>query len=261
MISMCCFSSSIDRPELARELRHLVVLQQPQVLGDDLLGRRALEAEVPQLQQQALLQVARGDADRVEPLHERERPLDVRDRPAAHRRDLVHRRDQVAVVVEVADDGRADLAHHVVVALDRQLPQQVVRERRRRRERVLDRREFLDLLRRARPVAVVEVVAEEVLVVLVVPGVGLLLLGRLFRLLRHGGAVGRLQLLGRHLLEHRVLDHLLLQQIAELERRHRQQLDGLLQRRRQDQLLDELGVEFLLNRHGLNGPSPDPDPS
>jgi hypothetical protein len=59
----------------------------------------------------------------------------------------------------------------------------VVRKRRGRRQRVLDRWEFFDLGRRPRPVAVVEVVAEEVLVVLVVPGVGLFLGGLLFLLL------------------------------------------------------------------------------
>jgi hypothetical protein len=52
----------------------------------------------------------------------------------------------------------------------------------------------------------------------------------------------RLQFLGRHFLEHRILDHFLVEQFRELERRHRQQLDGLLQRRRQNQLLNELGV-------------------
>ena len=41
-----------------------------------------LEAEVAQLQQQALLQVARGDAGRIEALDQRERPLDVARRPA-----------------------------------------------------------------------------------------------------------------------------------------------------------------------------------
>ena len=91
--------------ELARDLRHLVVLEQAQVLGDDLLGRRALEPEVPELQPQALLQVARGDANRIERLHVLQRALDVGDRPLPHRRDLLDRRDQVAVVVEVADDG------------------------------------------------------------------------------------------------------------------------------------------------------------
>ena len=109
MISMCSFRSSIGMPELAGDLRHLVVLQQPQVLGDDLLGRRAFEPEVADLQPQAFLQVARGDADRVEGLHVLQRLLDVRDRPLAHRRDLFDRGHQVAVVVEVADDGAADL--------------------------------------------------------------------------------------------------------------------------------------------------------
>ncbi len=68
-------------PELAGDLRDLVVLQQAQVLGDDPLGRRALEAEVAQLQQQALLQVARGDADRVERLDVPQR-ASRRPRPA-----------------------------------------------------------------------------------------------------------------------------------------------------------------------------------
>ena len=137
----------------------------------------------------------------------------------------------------------------VVARLQRELPEQVIGERAGGRERVLDRRQLLDLRRRARAVAVVEVVAEEVLVVGVVPGVGLFG-GRLVGF----GLLGlllfsRLQLFGRHLLEQRVLDHLLVQQVGELERRHRQQLDRLLQRRRQNELLNELGVELLLNRH------------
>ena len=203
--------------------------------------------------QQALLQVARRDADRVERLHVLERPLDVGDRPLAHRGDLLHRRDEVAVVVEVADDRRADLAEPFVVGLQRELPHQVVGERGRRRERVLDRRQLLDLGRLREPVAVVEVVAEEILVVGVVPGVAFLggrLVGSGF-----SGALlfGRLQLLGRDLFEQRVLHHLLVQQLGQLERRHRQQLDRLLERRRQDELLNESGMEFLLNRHGSIG--------
>ena len=152
-----------------------MVLQQPQVLGDDLLGRRAFETEVPQLQRQAFLQIARRDADRVEALQQSQRALDFFDRPRPHRGELVHRRDEIAVVVEVADDGFADLAHQlVVVGLHRELPAQMIGQRRAGRERVLDRRQLLDFLRRARPIAVVEIVAEEVFVVLVVPGVGLL---------------------------------------------------------------------------------------
>ena len=74
MISTWCFSSSMRQAQLARQLRHLVVVQQAQVLGDDLLGRRALEVQVLDLQRQALLQVARGDADRVEALNQRAAP-------------------------------------------------------------------------------------------------------------------------------------------------------------------------------------------
>ena len=144
----------------------------------------------------------------------------------------------------------------LVVGLERELPEQVIGERGGRRERVLDRRQFLDLGRLPRAVAVVQVVAEEIFVVGVVPGVpffGRRLVGWLLLLLL---LLGRLEFLGRHLLEQRVLDHLLVQQVGQLERRHRQQLDGLLQRRRQDELLNELCMEFLLNRHGSVWPLP-----
>ena len=185
MISMCCFELLDGHAELLGELGNLVVLQQPEMLGDDLLGRRAFEAEVPELQRQALLQIAGADADRIEALQQAQRALDFFDRPRPHARDLVHRGDQVAVVVEVADDRLADLAHQlVVVGLDGQLPAQMVGQRAARRERVLDRRQLAHFLRRLGPVAVVEVFAEEILVVLVVPGVGLLLRRRFFFLAR-----------------------------------------------------------------------------
>jgi len=51
-----------------------------------------------------------------------------------------------------------------------------------------------------------------------------------------------LQVLGRHLFEQWVFDDFLVQEIGQLQGRHRQQLDRLLQRRRQDQLLCELGL-------------------
>ena len=63
---------------------------------------------MPDLQPQAFLQIARGDADRIERLHVLQRLLDVGDRPLAHRRDLLDRGHQIAVVVEVADDRAAD---------------------------------------------------------------------------------------------------------------------------------------------------------
>ena len=102
----------VDRHrELPRQLRDLMVLQQPHVLGDDLLGRRPRHPEMPQLQQQALLQVARGDANRIEALQQLERSARLPPSATAPCRELLDRRDQVAIVVEVADDGFADLAH------------------------------------------------------------------------------------------------------------------------------------------------------
>jgi hypothetical protein len=124
----------------------------------------------------------------------------------------------------------------------------MVGERGGRRQRVLDRRQLLDLGRRPRPIAVVQVIAEEVLVVLVVPAVGLFLVGRFLLLLFRCG-LDRLELLGGNFLQHRVLDHFLVEELRQLERRHGQELDRLLQRRRQNQLLDELGVKFLRDRH------------
>jgi hypothetical protein len=157
-----------------------------------------------------------------------QRALDFADRPVPHRRDLFHRRDEVAVVVEVADDGAADVLQQFVARLQRELPQKVIRQRGRRRQRVLDRRQLLHFLRRARAKPVVEIIAEEVLVIGVVPRVGLfgcgLFLG-LIGLLGFGG----LELFRLHFLEKRIFDHFLSQQVRQLECGHRQQLDRLLQ--------------------------------
>ena len=240
--------------QAARELRTLMALQELQVVGlpDDGLAGSSLEPEVTNLQQQALLRIARRHAYRIEGLDEPQHPLDLSGRPRAHRGDLVDRRYEVAVLVQVADDGGPDLAEQIVARAERELPGQVVCQGTRRRQRVLDRRQLLDLPRGPMAVAVVEVVAEEVLVVGVVPGV-LPIAGRLgirIRLVDLRGSIRLLLLLGRNLLEQRVLDYLLGQQVDELQRGHREQLDRLLQRRRQDQLLGQPCLQLLLYCHG-----------
>ena len=174
MISMCSLRSSIVTPSLRGDFGNLVVLQQPQVLGDDLLGRRALEPDVPQLQQQAFLQIARRDADRIEALHQLAAPARRRSTghgpiAASSSNDATRYPSSSRLPMMAAPISRIER----IVGLHRQLPHQVVGSERRRRERVLDRRKLLDFLRRPRTVAVVEVVAEEIFVVLVVPGVGL----------------------------------------------------------------------------------------
>jgi hypothetical protein len=78
-----------------------MVLEQPEVLGHDFFGRRALEAQVAKLKEQTLLQVARGDARGIEALEQPQRAVDVGHRPRPHRRQLLERGDQIPVVVEI----------------------------------------------------------------------------------------------------------------------------------------------------------------
>ena len=100
-----------------------------------------------------------------------------------------------------------------------------------------------DFLRRLRPVAVLQVIAEEIFVVGVVPGVVLGLgLGTSCSFSVAGWASAACRILGGDLLEQGVFHHFLRQEIGQLERRHRQQLDRLLQRGRQDELLRQLGL-------------------
>ena len=111
-----------------------------------------------------------------------------------------------------------------------QLPQQVVVEVRRLGQRVLDRRDLGQLGgAHAALGAVVEVVLEEPLDLDLLQRVlgPLALLGRLLL----GDLLGRLRLLDRDLLEQRVLHHLLLEHLGELEGGERQELDRLLERR------------------------------
>ena len=161
--------------------------------------------------------------DWIERLDEIQGALDLAGRPWPHRGDLVDRHIQVPVLVQVPDDGRTDLPQPILVRLLTELSQQMVRQRRAGRQRVLDRRALLELGRGPGPITVFQVVAEEVLVVRVVPAVpavGRLRVGR-GRLIRRGlpvllGGLGGRALV-RNLLEHRILDEFLGQVVGELE--------------------------------------------
>ena len=203
-----------------------------------------------ELEQQTFLEIPGRDADRVKSLHQSQGALHVGRGPRAHQGDVVERRHHVAVVIEIPDDGRPDVPEALIIGEHGQLPVQVIRQRTGRRQRVFKRGQLFDFLGDSRAIPVVEVLPEEVRVVGVVPGV--LLLGRGWRfgvrLLTLRRRVGLLKLFGRNLLEQRVLDDLLIQQIDQLQRRHGQQLDGLLQRGGEDEFLGELEleVEFVL---------------
>ncbi len=247
------FDFFVVAAERLGQFRNSGVLQEMQMVPNQRLDRRPLEAERLELQQQALARIACGHAGWIEGLDVSQGAFDRSNVPRAQGRDFVYGRDQIPILVDIADDRRPDFPCLIVSRLQVQLPHQVVGERALARQGVLNGRQFLHFLWLPRTIPVVQILAEEVLVVLIVPGIALLL-----RLLLRLGLLGCRclflflllllgRLFGRDLFEHRVLNHLLVEQFSQLDRRHRQKLDRLLQRRRQDELLDEPRVKFLLN--------------
>jgi len=231
------------QPQRLGEFRHAVILQQRQMIPHERLYRRARQTRAAQLQQQALLQVPCADADRVERLDVLQCLFDDGHRPGAEAGDFADRRHQHAIVIDVADDGFANVANQWVGGLQAQLPLQVIGQRAPIGQRIFNRRQFAYFIRLLGPIPVVQVVAEKILVVGIIPGVAFFI-GLIGNRLGFGGHFRRGNIFGRFL-EERVLDHLLVQQLRELDRRHRQQLDRLLERWRQNQLLGEPRGEFL----------------
>src|SRR5262245_32634372 len=86
------------------QVGQLMLLQLAEMFADHLHGQPVAVAQVVELKQQALLQIARGDARRVELLHDLQRLLGGLHRPWAERRYLFERAIEVAVVIEIADD-------------------------------------------------------------------------------------------------------------------------------------------------------------
>jgi hypothetical protein len=136
-----CRRNRLDRDaERARDTAEVALDQRVELLVEDLQHERVVDPEHARLDREALAQVARGDAARIELLNRRERLEHDLFAHAALARDLVDRRGQVAAVVEVADDeARRDLL------LDRQpgeleLPEQVLAERLAARVGGVDRR-------------------------------------------------------------------------------------------------------------------------
>ena len=87
-----------------------MVLEKLEVLAYDRLAQCPLEPKMSDPQQETLLDIPRRDADWGECLHELEHALDFGRRPLPHRGNLVDRRHQISVVVEVADDCPTDLS-------------------------------------------------------------------------------------------------------------------------------------------------------
>ena len=114
--------------EPPRQVGQLMILEQPEMLADDGLTWRADQAQPVNLQQQAFLQVACRDAGRIECLDQRKCLLHFIRRPGTHRSQFLDRRDQIPVLVQVADDRQPDFPQTVVIGLHEKLPPKVVRQ-------------------------------------------------------------------------------------------------------------------------------------
>ena len=110
-----CASSSSEADELAAQQRELAVGEQVEMFVGD--GQREAQArrvgmQRAQLQREAFAEVARGDAGRIERLHElstRSTSVGVgRDFGQQRGGDVVERVGEVAVVVDRIDDGARD---------------------------------------------------------------------------------------------------------------------------------------------------------
>src|SRR6185369_17208960 len=107
------FRDLLDRHgELARQPVEAPALEHRQMIADNSGGKRIFrEAQLAQLYEEALGEVARGDAGRVELLDATEdAPHDVDVRPrVGEESDLLGLDGEISVLVEAPDDDRADL--------------------------------------------------------------------------------------------------------------------------------------------------------
>src|SRR5947208_1279526 len=250
----------LQRP---RDVRVAAAAQVLEVPLDDLDRHRVDGWVRPQLEQEALRDRSRANADRVEFLdHLGQDALDLLGRRGAPLGDLLELRAKVPVLVEVADDLGANPPGRRVLGDEAELLLEVVGERRDRAHHVLER-DVLPLLLRDEG-ALLRLVehhgdrVERQLVRLSFGGRRRIDGDRLHRRRRRRlGArrgLARLWRLGavhRHLFQQRVLEEFLLHDLLELERGELQELDGLLEQRGHDDPLALPEREARFHGHGL----------
>ena len=240
------------RAELAREAVEAPALEHRQVVAHDARGQRIVgEAELAQLDQQALGQAARRHPGRIELLQTHQHALDHRGigPHVGQERRLLERHGEVAVLVEAADQDRADFLVRVREIGEPELPHEVIGQEGALDEDVLERGSPVVVVARrvapARSVHVVAVVLGELFPVDLPDARRLLDLGwrvavRL-PVLGAGLAVDRghrvLGLLLDLLLEERILGELLVDEGVELRARDLQDLDRHAELRRHHELL------------------------
>ena len=233
----------------ARDIFQLIRLHLLQMFGDDLLRERVVRIEGFELQQQAFAQIARADADGIEILHDGERIVEIVLRVLAFLGQLFHRRGQVAVLVQVADDAFGEFPHRVGANRDAQLPGEMIGKAGRGGKKLLERWALgnFAFLRLAAVAAGIEILIEEGADIEFVEGIRFRLLGNFFGFGFEEGFVGvvvGLRRLFALLFEDGIGDHLLVDHLAQLETIEREDAHHLDQTRRQNLLLRHLQIQF-----------------
>ncbi len=194
------------------------------------------------LRQQAFAQIARSHAQRIEFLHHRQRFLDVFHRVLSVLRNFFQRRAQVAVLIEVSDDGFGNFAHHVVADRHTHLPGKMFGKALRRGKKLVKRRPLDDFLLAALRIAAaaIEILVEEGSDIEILKGADGLGGGKFFGFRFQEGfraVIFRGDALFGQFLQHRVLNHLLIDHLAEFEAIQGQHAHHLNQARGEDLLL------------------------
>src|SRR5262245_8087619 len=144
-----------------------------------LSGNGSLFTQNLQLNQEALSQVSGRNTRWVKRLHNLESLADVFDGVVASGSDLVHRRRQIAILVEIANDGDSRILNVGLSDREVQLPLQMVAQRGCLCEEALKARTFNVFARHLRAVARIEVIVEITTVVDLLKWICRLPVGRL----------------------------------------------------------------------------------
>ena len=109
------------RISLALEIRQMV--------AHDHLNERSGQPQLLNLQQEALLEIARSDAGRIESLNHLQGLETLRHRRTGRPGEIFERHSQVSLLVEIADDGSPHFLFGFVQGRERELPEQMFLQR------------------------------------------------------------------------------------------------------------------------------------
>ena len=202
------------------------------MLGNDFVFEAGLSSFALELNEQTFAQISRAHAGRIKALDEREHVLEVLLRDAGVERHFLRCSLKKSVVVDVADDelGRLAIAgiEHVLV----ELPHEMLLERLLRGDGI--EKELPFIFRFLRTAAVAARLRHVIAPLLIELGQFIEFLFKFF--VRGGVGLAALICIGLigQLFQHRVCFHLLLHEIAQLEKRCLEDEEALLELGRED---------------------------